>query len=101
MKSRAFIIGGLLSLGLLASTVSAQQPVPAAPAAVKPTPTADVTVLLKQVLDGQRNLENKLADIQKRLDSISQFLGDQRASSFDTVDRRLRDIADDVKDIKR
>ena len=101
MKSRAYILTALLSIGLLASTGFAQQPVPSAPAAAKPAPAADVTVLLKQVLDGQRNLENKLADIQKRLDSISQFLGDQRASSFDTVDRRLRDIADDVKDIKR
>ena len=51
----------------------------------------------KQILDNQRALDNKLADIQKRLDSISTVLGDQRASSFDTVDRRLRDIQDDIK----
>ena len=58
---------------------------------------ADTTALLKQLLQQQRDLDLKLADIQKRLDSISTFLGDQRASSFDTVDRRLRDIQDDIK----
>lgn len=87
---------------LLGSTLTATAQAPAAPAqpaAAKPAP--DTAALLKQILDNQRAMETKIADIQKRLDSISTFLGDQRSSTFDTVDRRLRDIADDVKDLKR
>lgn len=93
----ALALTATILLGIT-STAPAQAPA-APPAAAKPAP--DVTTLLKQVLDNQRAMEAKIADIQKRLDSISTFLGDQRSSTFDTVDRRLRDIADDVKDLKR
>lgn len=82
-------------VGLVGLTALAQAP--AAPA--KPEP--DVAALLKQVLDNQRALEAKVNDLQKRLDSISTFLGDQRASTFDTVDRRLRDIEDELKRLNR
>lgn len=85
----------ITAIGLLGLAAHAQAP--AAPA--KPEP--DMATTLKQVLDNQRALESKLTDIQKRLDSISQFLGDQRASTFDSVDRRLRDIEDELKRLNR
>ncbi len=102
MNAPKCMAAGLLAAGLLGLatlTSQAQSSAPAAPAAAKPQP--DLAVMLKQVLDNQRTLETKVAEIQRRLDSISQFLGDQRASSYDTVDRRLRDIASDIEDIKR
>ncbi len=80
---------------------NAQQPAAVATAEVKAPPTEDTAQLIKRILDGQRSLEIKLADLQKRLDSVSEFLGDQRAGSYDSVDRRLRNIEDDLKDIKR
>ena len=100
MKTRwlnILAVGALLSMPLAATRAQTAPP----PAAAKPVVTEDTDQLLKRVLDGQRNLELKLADLQKKLDSISQFLGDQRSSSFDSVDRRLRNIEDDIKDLKR
>ncbi len=79
----------------------AQQPAALTTTEAKAAPAEDTAQMLKRILDGQRSLENKLADLQKRLDSVSAFLGDQRASSYDSVDRRLRNIEDDLKDIKR
>ena len=105
MKTLSRIVLALLTavtLGIATLPASAQQAAtttPAAPAAA--TPAQDSTALLKMVLENQKILENKIQDVLRRLDSISQFLGDQRASSFDTVDRRLRNIEDDIKDIKR
>jgi Skp family chaperone for outer membrane proteins len=93
-------IGGLLAITSLAANAQTTT----APAETKPPAEVvsdDPTLLLKRVLDMQKSLETKLADIQRKLDSMSQFLGDQRASSFDTVDRRLRNIEDDLKDVKR
>ena len=102
MKKIVCLLAAVTTLSLTGLTTYAQQTAPAAPA--KPAVTAapvkaepDTAALLKQLLQQQRDLDLKLADIQKRLDSISTFLGDQRASSFDTVDRRLRDIQDDIK----
>ncbi len=91
------------AVSLIGLTTFAQTPAaPAAPAKVAPVRAEpDVATLLRQVLDNQRNLDSKLVDLQKRLDSVSQFLGDQRASTFDTVDRRLRDIQDDIKRLNR
>ena len=68
------------------------------------TPAAavdDTAAALKRIQETQRALDAKLTDIQKRLDAISTFLGSDRASSFDSVDRRLRDIETAVDDIKR
>ena len=79
----------------------AQQPAALAATEVKAPPAEDTAQMLKRILESQRSMESKLADLQKRLDSISQFLGDQRAGSYDSVDRRLRNIEDDLKDIKR
>ena len=88
------------AVSLIGLTTFAQAP--AAPAKAAPVRAeADTATLLRQVLDNQRALDAKLVDLQKRLDSVSQFLGDQRASTFDTVDRRLRDIQDDIKRLNR
>ena len=99
MKKIAYLLAAVTTLSLTGLTTYAQQAAPAKPAVaaapVKAEP--DTAALLKQLLQQQRDLDLKLADIQKRLDSISTFLGDQRASTFDTVDRRLRDIQDDIK----
>ena len=102
MKMQWFMVLAVVGW-LVASTetATAQAPAAAASTEVKAPAAEDTAQLLKRVLDGQRSLENKLADLQKRLDSISAFLGDQRASSYDSVDRRLRNIEDDLKDIKR
>jgi hypothetical protein len=98
MKKFVCLLAAVTTVSLVGLTTYAQQTAPAAPAKAAPVKVEpDATALLKQILDNQRALDNKLADIQKRLDSISTFLGDQRASSFDTVDRRLRDIQDDIK----
>jgi hypothetical protein len=96
--ARSLVLAAAVSV--IGLTTFAQAP--AAPAKVIPVKAEpDVATLLKQVLDNQRALDAKVADIQKRLDSMSQFLGDQRASTFDTVDRRLRDIQDDIKRLSR
>ena len=96
----ALLTAVTLSIATLpAAAQQAATTTPAAPAAA--TPAQDSTALLKMVLENQKILENKIQDILRRLDSISQFLGDQRSSSFDSVDRRLRNIEDDIKDIKR
>jgi|GEM_PF-5294285 peptidoglycan hydrolase CwlO-like protein len=99
MKKFACLLAAVTTMSLVGLTTYAQQAAPAKPAvAAAPVKAeADATALLKQVLQNQRDLDAKLADIQKRLDSISTFLGDQRASTFDSVDRRLRDIQDDIK----
>lgn len=99
MNTTARMLLVLLVTGLLGLNGMAQQQTDTAAQPVKTE--SDEVGLLKKVLDRQANLENKLFEIQKQLDSISKFLGDQQPSSFDTVDRRLRDIADDVKDIRR
>lgn len=96
--ARSLVLAAAVSV--IGLTTFAQAP--AAPAKVIPVKAEpDVATLLKQVLDNQRAFDAKLNDIQKRLDSMSQFLGDQRASTFDTVDRRLRDIQDDIKRLSR
>ncbi len=97
MKKFVCMLAAVITLCLIGLTTYAQQAAPAAPAKAAPVKVDDANALLKQVLENQRALDNKLADIQKRLESISTFLGDQRASTFDTVDRRLRDIQDDIK----
>lgn len=96
MKKFVCMLVAVATVGLIGLTTYAQQAAPAAPAKAE----SDATALLKQVLQNQRELDNKLNDIQKRLDSISTFLGDQRASTFDSVDRRLRDIQDDIKGLR-
>ena len=85
----------ITAIGLLGLAAHAQAP--AAPA--KPEP--DIAATLKQILDNQRALDAKVVELQKRLDSISTFLGDQRASTFDAVDRPLRDIEDELKRLSR
>ena len=84
-----------VTLSITTLPATAQQAAPAT------APAPDTAAMLKTVLENQKILENKIQDILRRLDSISQFLGDQRSSSFDSVDRRLRNIEDDIKDIKR
>lgn len=96
--ARSLVLAAAISLpGLTTFAQAPAAPAKAAPVRAEP----DVATLLRQVLDNQRALDSKVADIQKRLDSMSQFLGDQRASTFDTVDRRLRDIQDDIKRLNR
>lgn len=80
-------------------TATAQQ----APAATdnKQQAVDELTLTLKRILDSQKSIENKLLDMQKRVDAISQFLGSDRSSSFDSMDRRLKNMEDDLRDIKR
>jgi len=91
----------LLVCVLLVSACSVYAAEPAATVAPVPaSPASEVAALQKQVADLKATLDSRLREIQQQLESISKFLGDRNASTFDSLDRRLRDIEDDIRDIK-
>ncbi len=85
-----------LALCLSASAAFAEQATPATPPAAD-----DVAEIKKELAAFKASTERRLTEITKQLEAIAQFLGSDRASSFETVDRRLRDLSDDLDDIKR
>ncbi len=94
MKSIFAIIAAIATLNLIPHARAAE-PAPAPAAEVKSAAT------LEDVMAKLRDLDRQMAEIIRRLDSISVFLGDKQSSGFSTVDRRLEDLRRDVEDIKR
>lgn len=80
----------------LASAVWAADPAPA-PAA--DSLSRDVQDLSDQLEEAQ----GRIADLEKRLETVEQRLGDtfQPPTPFDTIERRLHDVEEDVDDLKR
>lgn len=90
------VLALLLLLGAPLTSLRAQT------AESKPTPAADTAAVdLASVLKQMKEMNAQLADMARQLDSISKFLGDRQSTSFDTVDRRLRDMERALDDLKR
>jgi hypothetical protein len=98
MKS-IFLIGALS--GALAVSAGAQNVAPPAPP--PPPPPALTADQAEEIASRLRQAGEDLADLQKRVEEIEQRLGDsfRSHSPFDTIERRLKDLEDDVDDLKR
>ena len=74
-------------------------------AAVEPAPPAVASLdrEIAELSDRLRDSADRIADLQKRLDAVEQRLGEsyRGSSPFDTVERRLDDLAKDMDDLKR
>lgn len=90
MKST--FIAAMLALTFAATAGFAQTAPPAAP------PGPDLEDLAARLQDAQ----DKIADLEKRLDTVEQRLGEsyRPPSPFDTIERRLDDLEKDVDDLK-
>ncbi len=70
-----------------------------------PAPTAaDALRDVQALSDRLEEAQNQIADLQKRLETVEQRLGETYTpfSPFDdTVEKRLEDLEDDVEDLKR
>lgn len=90
-------IGCVATVLLVAAALGAGPVRADAPAEPRVPPDNGLAALEKDVAA----IKDQLAAIQKQLDSISQFLGDRQAGSFNTLDRRLRDMERQLDDIER
>ncbi len=79
----------------LAAGAGAADPAPAPPG----TADRDIQALSEQL----RDATGKIADLQKRLETVEDRLGEtyRPATPFDSVERRLDDLEKDVDDLKR
>lgn len=93
MKTTALIFALALA-GAVAS--QAAEPAPAPVSAPQDRRLADLAEDLQEAQD-------RIADLQKRLDEVELRLGDsfRPVSPFDTVERRLEDLEKDVDSLKR
>jgi hypothetical protein len=64
--------------------------------------TAEVVSPEQKILDAQRSIDRRLTEIERKLDDLLYFMGGGRQlSSFDTVDRRFREINDKLDRMQR
>ena len=93
MKTNVLIFALALA-GAVASP--AAEPAPAPVSAPQDRRLADLAEDLQEAQD-------RIADLQKRLDEVELRLGDsfRPVSPFDTVERRLEDLEKDVDSLKR
>ena len=87
---KSIFIAAMLALTFAATAGLAQTAPPAA--------SADTEDLAARLQDAQ----DKIADLEKRLDTVEQRLGEsyRPPSPFDTIERRLDDLEKDVDDLK-
>ena len=77
-------------------TAGAADPAPSPPPAASARAVEDLADQLEKVQD-------QVADLEKRLDVVERRLGDtyQTPTPFDTIEKRLEDVEEDLDNLKR
>ena len=77
--------------------------VSAAGAAEPVSPPAASASAVEELSDQLQEAQAQIADLEKRLDVVEQRLGDtyQPPTPFDTIEKRLEDVEEDLDDLKR
>ena len=70
---------------------------------VSPPAAAAAARDVEDLTDQLQEARAQIADLEKRLDVVERRLGDtfQAPSPFDTIEKRLEDIEEDLDDLKR
>ena len=74
--------------------------------AAEPVPAPTATAIARDVEDLSDQLKEaraQIADLEKRLDVVERRLGDtyQTPTPFDTIEKRLEDVEEDLDNLKR
>ena len=77
--------------------------VSAAGAAEPVSPPAASAGTVEELSDQLQEAQEQIADLEKRLGVVEQRLGDtyQTPTPFDTIEKRLEDVEEDLDDLKR
>ena len=70
---------------------------------VSPPAVSASALAVEELSDQLEKVQDQVADLEKRLDVVERRLGDtyQTPTPFDTIEKRLEDVEEDLDDLKR